>query len=339
MPIVQQSATGPVVQGRGMNAFTLRELVKRRSPGYDDSEYLSEVNAAYFDVWNELVQIDEMFFTYTSSVTVTSPSDTFDLIGNIYGNLGAQLPRMAKIHRIRIAPGGGSVFLPVYPRAVTGSDYIWAPALNVASAQPPFFYTLMGIGTLKFNKSIPNNSVIEIMYTYHPLDMQIVTTGTITSSTTTVTGVTTTFTQMVPVDIPTDLPNSGSASETQIMAEIIAQGIAYRVTSITSDTVLTTATAISPALGSASQYILATVPAIPSAHHRVVADIATRNILSTPGDDDRFQEWAQIADNSMQRMRETTIRRQTQLDLQRGSRAQEGTAQMRNKTPRNQQER
>ena len=85
-----------------------------------------------------------------------------------------------------------------------------------------------------------------------------------------------------------------------------------RVKAITSNTVLTTANAIAPALSASSPYVLATLPEVPREHIRVIAAIALRNMYSVAGDDSRVAEWTAIAASNMQMMKDSLMERQGQ---------------------------
>jgi hypothetical protein len=158
-------------------------------------------------------------------------------------------------------------------------------------------------------------STIEVTYTFWPLGLTYLSNGTVQSSGTAVTGTGTNFTNMVQPDFSGSLPNVQGQEE--IQAEFICNGQlptggqVYRVTKITSDTALATATAISPALSASSPYVLATLPEIPREHIRVIASVAMQKMYSIDGDDTRSSEWAAIATSNMQMMKDSLIERQS----------------------------
>jgi hypothetical protein len=149
-----------------------------------------------------------------------------------------------------------------------------------------------------------------VAYNFIWMPLVILTGGNITSTGTAVAGTNTSFTQVAPPDYQAALP--GNDQDTDIGLEIIdPNGLTYRVGTIASDTALTLLTAPNPALA-ASAYTLATVPDIPDGHHDVIATIATRNFMSTPGNDPRFSTWAGLAEQQKDAMRDTIMTRQRQ---------------------------
>ena len=104
-------------------------------------------------------------------------------------------------------------------------------------------------------------------------------------------------------------------AQEEIIAELVCNpavttgGQIYRVPKITSDTTLTTATAVAPAL-TAGIYALATVPEIPREHIRVIASIALASMYSVAGDDARVSEWTAKSTQNMQMMKDALIERQ-----------------------------
>ncbi len=290
------------------------ELVKRRVPGYEDVEYLSEVNAAYNEVWQEVMQIDELYFSDVQTLTVTAEGDTFDFVNNIYANLGFAIPRMHQIHRVRVQLPGTNQMHAAVPTHLNSPDFVGIQRNTDRSpySGPPFFYVPFGIGGVQFARKLPVNSKIEVFFTFGMVDLVLLDKGQVTSSGTAVTGADTFFTKVVSPELAAALPSQTQPSESQIEAEIIVAGVAYHVSEITNDTLLKTASAITPGLGQAQDYILALVPELPHYAHRTIADIATRNILSTPGDDPRFGEWAAIAGASLLRLKNTLQERQRQ---------------------------
>ena len=306
---------------RGMNAFAIRELVKRRVVGYDDTEYLSEINDAYKDVWEEIQQVDELFFSDTVLFTTTAQSDTFDLVFNMYGNLGGSIPRLHQIHRIRVGMpsgvGGSGNLLSASPRHPNDTEFLArSQQQNQAPiTTAPFLYVPFGEGSLKFAQPLPVGTQIEVWYTFSLIDLQILYQGTVSTSGVTVTGNGTLFTQLVPPDLQAALP-SGTLTESMIEADIIIQGQNFRVASITSDTALTTA--VAPPAVSGVAYILASTPELPASEHRTIATIATRNMFVTPDNDPRFATFAALSERSIQRMKNTIMQRQRQENPKKG---------------------
>jgi hypothetical protein len=306
-----------VIVGRGQNAYQLRELVKRRCPGYDDSEYLSELNSGYKEVWEGIQQLDENYFADFINLTTQIQTDTFYFFENLNGALNTTIPRLVQLHRIRVqfptSSGNSGTWYPCWPRDINDRDVIAASQQTnpTAVTNPPVRYTPFGIAGIKLDRPVPVGTIFEVFYTFGMLDLQIVNDGTIASSGTAVTGTSSKFTQLVAPDVLTELPNSTSPKESQIQAELIVGGQVYRVTNIQDDTHLTTATAISPAASGAA-YFLASMPELPAYEARVIADIATRNIFTTPADDPRFASWFKIAENAVQGMKNSLIARQRQ---------------------------
>ncbi len=299
-----------------MNALQLRDELKRRVPGYTNGEYLAELNRALNDVFNEIAQLDNYYYTRRVVLTLTAQADVLDLIHNSAANYSPSSPihpRIYQIQRLRVRPNAQEIWLPAKPRPLNHPDLLARsqqdPAVALPQDFPPYYYTLLGKGMLRFAAPLPAGSQIEIVYSFGELDMAILENGTVSSSGTTVTGTNTTFTHLLPPDLQALLPDGTFNDEQTIEAELVVAGRPYRVTDIASDTSLTTAVAISPA-ASGSAYALATVPAgVPEVHHDVILDIATRNMLSTPAEDDRFMEWAAIARSAVDQMKNTLLER------------------------------
>lgn len=300
-----------------MNAFSLRELVKRRVPGYDDTEYLSEINDVYEEVWQEIQQLDEMYFADIAVVTTTSQSDLFDLVWNMYGNLSSSLPRLHQIHRIRIKQPGDVNFQPVSWSHANAPEYMGRQTQTNQPAQttPPYYVAAFGEGSIKFAQPLPVNVQLEIWYTFKCLDLQILNAGSVSVSGNVVTGQGTFFTQLVPADMQQYLP-SPPLVEVMIEADITINGQTYRVNEVDGDTQLLTDVA-PPVLSNAS-YVLSGVPEFPPSIHRLIATLATRNILTTPAEDERFGIWAARAEQMKAIMKNTMIQRQRQEPPKKG---------------------
>lgn len=316
MPIVQSSMISAPGIGRGLNAFSLVELVKRRIPGFQDWEYMSEVNAAYNEVWEELMQLDELFFSDFQTVTTTgSASDTFDLVTNIYGNLNNRVERIHQISRIRIQLPSTGNMVPADPRDINDPIFLAQAQQQpvVSYSAGPFYYATFGENSVRFSRPLPTGSLIEVAFTYSMIDLAMSSVGLLSNTALVVTGTNTQFTSLVPPEMTLALPNVTTPSESQIGLELVVQGKVYRVTEVTSDTAAKTVTAITPTAAS-SQFILASVPELPPYGHRAISVVATRNFLTTPAEDDRFQEWAILAAAEIQRMKNTFIQRQRQAN-------------------------
>ncbi len=302
-----------------MNAFTLKELVKRRVPGYDDTEYLSEINDVYEEIWGEIQQIDEMYFADINILTTTQQTDTFDLVWNMYGSLDSSLPRLHQIHRIRIqqpqiAQNVVQGFQPVSWTHPSDPEYMGRQTQPTGPRTTPSYPVVpFGNGSLKFAEPLPVGCQLEVWYTFKVLDLQILSQGAITTNGNQVIGSGTNFTQLVPADLLAYLPGFGNnAAEAQVGAEIIIFGQAFRVTQILNDTTLTCEIVPLPITAQPVPYILASVPDFPPSLHRMIATLATRNILTTPAEDERFATWAAMSQQSVERMKNTLIQRQRQ---------------------------
>jgi hypothetical protein len=156
--------------------------------------------------------------------------------------------------------------------------------------------------------------VIEILYTFWPIQLNLQMSngnGTVSSTGTAVTGSGSTFTALLQPDFQAYLPTTAIAQE-QIQAELVCNNNQiYRVSQINGDTSLATANAIAPALVAGSQYALATLPEIPREHIRVIASVATAKMYSLAADDERSKEWTGIAASNMQMMKDSLIERQS----------------------------
>lgn len=304
-----------------MNAWTLKEIVKQRVPGFTDAEYLREVNDAYRTLWEEVTKLDDSYFTAKSVVTVAAQSDTFDLRWNQNGNLVAAVgPRFYQINRLRVQQSTGNNWMAANPRHWNSPDVLAAEqdATQPVSVVPPYIYQVYSDGSLQFARPLPANTQIEVVYNFHWLPLVILNVGSISSTGAVVTGVATTFTQLLGPDYQAALP--GANQDFEVYAELIpdspslattALPKSYLVKSVASDTSLTTFNALSPA-SAGGPYQLASVPDIPDTHHFAIASIATRNIMSTPAQDPRLPTWAQIAERDIESLKDTIMKRQRQ---------------------------
>lgn len=301
-----------------MNAVSLVARVKRRIPGYTDYEYLDEVNAAYKETWDYILQLDDSYFTDIKTLTVNTQAQEFDFLYNSNGNLsGPASNRYFQIDRIRILQPGDTNWIPASPRGWNDPEMLAMAEQTpqTASTVSPYIYNPFAKGSVLFARPLPVGAQIEIVYSFRFLELQMLSNGTVTSSGASVTGTSTTFTQIVGADNQLALP--GTDQDTDIGIELILGGNQnYRVKTLTTNTALTTINAVSPAVSTAT-YQLATVPDIPDGHHNVISTIATRNFMSTPGDDARFSEWASLAKIELDSMRDSIMTRQRQMPAQR----------------------
>ena len=301
------------------NAFGLYQYLAQRLPGYDISEYLRELNSAYIHVWEEVTKLKNNYFTNITTVSVTKPQFQYDFMFNADGALSAAVStRLYQITRIRVLPPGAQVFQGTEPTTPNRPDLLGLNAnINASPALTgPYRWWQSGRNQVNWGLPLAIGTQIEVTYTFWPISLAILANGTVSSSGTTVTGASTNFTNIVQPDFQNDLPLTQAQEE--IQAEFVCNpslplgGQIYRVTTITSDTNLTTKTAISPVLGNASPYVLATLPEIPREHIRVIAALAMQKMYSVDGDDSRSTEWMEISANNMQMMKDALIERQGQ---------------------------
>jgi hypothetical protein len=301
------------------NALGLAQYLAQRLPGYDISEYLRELNSAYIHVWEEVTKLKNQYFTNIVTVTVANPQFQYDLMFNQDGGLSAPVSsRLYQITRIRVQPPAGGLFQATVALQPNNPDFIAVSANPVSSASQsgPYYWYLGGRNQLNWALPLAIGTKIEVTYTFWPISLSILSNGAVTSSGNVVTGNTTTFTQIVQPDFQAALPNLQGQEE--IQAELICNptvtqgGQIYRVTKIVSDTVINTATAVSPALGLNAPYVLATLPEIPREHIRVIASGAMQKMYSVAGDDARSAEWTGIAGQNMQMMKDALMERQGQ---------------------------
>jgi len=303
-----------------LNAISLIKRVSRRLPGYDPSEYLDELNTAYKEVWDKILQLDDSYFTDIKIVTVTTAASEFDFLYNSNGFLsGAISPRYFQIDRIRILQPGDVNWFIATPSGWNTPQLLGQQQLTPQQNAlfPPYRYNLFAKGSIKFGNPFPVGTQIEVIYTFNFIELSYLFNGTITvtNNTAAVTGASTNFTQLIGPDFQQGLP--GNDQDTDIGVELVLQNNqTYRVKAITSDTALTTITNISPAQ-SAATYNLAMVPDVPDGHHNVISTIATRNIMSTPGNDPRFSVWAGLAEKEFESMADSIMTRQRQMPAQR----------------------
>lgn len=315
MPVVQ---TVSPLKSPPSNAYGLVQYLSQRLPGYDPSEHLRELNSGYVHVWEEITKLKNHYFTNIKTVTVAKAQFNYDLQFNADGGLNAPLsPRLYQITKIRVQPPAGGLFQSTRALTPNEPDFlsISANATGSPSQTGPYYWYLSGRGQLNWGLPLAVGTTLEITYTFFLVNMTFLQGGTVSSSGNTVTGNGTAFTAMVPPDFQAYLPTSGGQEE--IQAELICNptsaqgGQVYRVTAISSDTSLTTATAISPALPAGSAYVLATLPEIPREHIRVIASIALTSMYSVAGDDARVSEWTAKSATNLQLMKDALIERQS----------------------------
>lgn len=315
MPVLQ---TTSLSSGPG-NAFGLVQYLQQRIPGYDPSEYLREVKSAYVHVWEEISKLKNNYFTNIKNVTVLKQQNTFDLMFNADSGLNSILSqRLYQITRVRVQPQGTGPFIPA--RFVFPNDVGYVGLASNVTASPtntsPFLCYMQGRNTLFFAIALAINTVLEITYTFFPVELTYLNMGTISSSGTAVTGNGTFFTQIVGADFQSSLPSVQGQEE--VLADLVCSpgtsgsSQTYQVKTITSDTAITTINAISPVLTASSQYVLAAVPEIPRAHIRVIGAIAMEKMYSVAGDDARVGEWAAIAEKDILMMKDSLEQRQSQ---------------------------
>lgn len=300
-----------------MNALSLVQRVQRRNPSYDQSEYLDETNAAYKEVWDYILQLEDSYFTDIKIVTVTTQGTEFDFLANFNANLSGPVSlRAFQIDRIRILQSGDTNWVKARPRSWNDDDFQAQQQVTpqTATTSGPYYYVLFSKFSCLFAQPLPAGTQIEVVYSFMWMPLAIVFNGTVSSSGTAVTGAGTNFTQVVPPDFQNALP--GNDEDTDIGMEIVlnqgANNQAYRVKAISSDTALTTLTAIAPTIPLLTNYSLCSVPDIPDGHHNVISTIATRNFMSTPGNDSRFSSWAALAEKELDAMRDSIMVRQRQ---------------------------
>lgn len=314
----------PIVdlQSPPTNCFGLYQYLAQRLPGYDPSEYLREINSAYIHVWEEVSKLKNQYFTKTKMVTVLNGQFEYDLINNADGALSSALSnRLYQLTRVRVLPPVGGLIQTSVAMHPNDIDFlsISANLTSPPTGTGPYYYYLTGWGSIRFGLPIQQGSKIEFVYTYWPLALKYLTDGSVSSSSSTVTGAGTAFTQLVQPDFASNLPAASSVDTEQLQAELVCNtGQVYRVTSITSDTQLTTAVPVAPVLSPGSIYAVAAVPEIPREHIRVIGSMAMAKMYDVAGDDARVQEWMAIAASNMQMMKDSLIERQGQNPPKRG---------------------
>lgn len=304
-----------------MNAWDLQNKVSQRVPGYTQSEYLEVCNEAYQELWVLTSTLVSDYFTDQAIVTVAAQAKEFDLRYNTNGKLSAAIhPKIYQIDRIRVLQPGAANWLPGTPRTWTDASRQGSEqdANNPVSTTSPYYYAVFGRGILQFTRPLPVGASIEVIYTTGYFEMAIVSNGTVSNAGTAVTGSGTTFTQLLPPDFLPDYLPSVTNIESDIEAELVvnpgaAGQLNYQVATLSNDTALNLVKTPSPTLSGAA-YALGTVPDIPESHHRLILDIATRNLLAHPAvaNDARFSYWDQKANRGLARYADAVIERQHQ---------------------------
>lgn len=289
-----------------MDAYSLQTLVSQRVPGFSNLDYLRELNAAYAEVWGEVLTVFDLYFTDTETVTVTSSggASILDFQWNANSNLSASVsPLIHKLTKIRVKTE--QTFIPADARDPNDPLFLAHSQRGIsASSDPPFYYYLQGRSLAIFAVPLPQDATVEVTYQYGYVPLVIQASGTITTSgsSTSVTGTNTNFMALVDPDYQgTAVINNPTAN--QIGARIYIQSQPYAVQGISSATALTTRTI--PAAVSGQAYMLASEPVLPSSYHQVIADVATRNLLSVPSEDaGRFAQWAAICQQRIDTMKQ-----------------------------------
>lgn len=296
-----------------MNLYSIWQRVNRRLPGYDPSELYDEINDAYQECWNFILQLDDSYFTDIKTVTITNPGNEIDFLYNSNGNLSSNVSnRYFQIDRIRILQQNDSNWITALPRNWNDPEYLAIAQLTPQQVQTsgPYRYIVFANGSVQFSRPLPAGTQVELVYTFVFLPLNIVANGTITSSGASVTGTSTNFTQLLGADYQAGFP--GNDEDTDVGIELVMPGNqTYRVKTLTSDTALTTLNAINPAVTSVG-YQLAMVPDIPQGHHDVLATVATRNVMARPGADPQLGYWTQRAAQEIDAMRDSIMTRQRQ---------------------------
>lgn len=312
MPVLPLSAQ-IVPSSPPTNCFGLLQYLQQRLPGYDPSEYLREINSAYIHVWEEVAKLKNHYFTNVVAVNVARAQTQYDLMFNADGGLSAPVSaRLYQVTKIRVRPAAGGLFQSTDSVSPNDPDFISLSAngSGTPTQTGPYKWHLFGRNNINWALPLAIGTTIEVTYTFWPLALSYLAQGTVSSSGTLVTGTGTNFTQLVQPDFAASLPNVQGQEEVQ--AELVCNiNQVYRVKVVTSDTALTTATAVSPALPNGGLYFLAATPEIPREHIRVIGSIAMGKMYSVAGDDTRVQEWTAIAAANMQMMKDSLIERQS----------------------------
>jgi len=315
MPVVQQA---PALVSPPTNAFGLVQFIAQRVPGYDFSEYLREINSAYIHVWEEVSKLKNHYFTNIKTVTVAKAQFSYDFMFNADAGLSAPVSsRLYQITRIRVLPPSGGLFQMTRSMTPNDPDFVslGANPTSTPTQTGPYYWWLNGRNNVNWALPLAVNTQLEVTYTFWPLSLAYLFSGSVSSAGAAVTGTNTNFTQLLQPDFQGALPTV--ATQEELQAELIVGGQTggpnqiYRVVTITSDTALTTQTAIAPALAAGSSYVLSALPEIPREHIRVIGSISVAKMYSLAGDDSRVNEWTAISTSNMQMMKDSLIERQS----------------------------
>lgn len=311
MPIVNAL---PALSSPPTNVYGLYQYLAQRLPGYDQSEYVRELNSAYVHVWEEISKLKNHWFSTLQTLTVTKAQSSFDLQYNADSALSGVLSnRLYQLMRVRVMSPSGSLW------QMTKNLSPQEPRFTELSANPqqnpvqtgPYYWYIYGRNNIQFALPLQLGTTIEFFYTFWPIQLNMTAAGSIQSTSSVVNGAGTTFTQLLQPDFQQYQPNVKAPQE--ILAELICNtNQIYAVAQISSDTLLSTLSNISPTLTVGSPFVLATLPEIPREHIRVIASIAMCKMYSVDGDDQRTEEWAAIAASNMQMMKDSLMERQGQ---------------------------
>ncbi len=316
MPILgPQSGAFGGAGGLIRNCFDIMNLVNRRVPGYLAGDVLSAVNDAYHDVWDQITQLDDSYFTSIATVMVAVQAAEFDFAHNENGNLSAPVSnRIFQLDRIRISQLNDTNMYSAEPRSWNDPAFLTQQQVipQISSHTPPYYYIPFSKASVLFARPLPVGTVIEVTFSFSFLELTFTQSGTITNAGTAVAGIGTSFTQLLGPDFLGALPGGGQ--DIEIGVELQVNGRNYEVSTITDDTNLVTRVAITPA-ANASTFVLSAIPDTPDAWARTIADIATRNLFSTNEEDlPQTELWTRIAEESTQRMKDSVQERTRQAN-------------------------
>ncbi|MCB7129464.1 MAG: hypothetical protein J3T61_08005, partial [Candidatus Brocadiales bacterium] len=238
-----------------MNTQTLLELVKRRVTGYQDAEYVSELNDAYIDIWERVLRLDNNWYEATSEVTVSVAQARFDLLFNTDSGLDAIVnPLLHTIQRLRVLSPNVARWDTAIPQHKMQARFLRRQAASpqVARSGGPYYYRMTAKGTIEFAEPLVVDTKIEVMYTYSPVPLKILSAGTVSSAAKVITGTSTFFTDLLEPDLKAQFQTGVADFGLQVEAELVSVARTYRADLITNDTSLTTFVAPSPALSGES---------------------------------------------------------------------------------------
>src|SRR5215831_12970582 len=121
MPVLNQNS----LFSPPTNAFGLAQYLAQRLPGYDNSEYLRELNSAYVHVWEEVTKLKNHYFTNIVTVTVNTAQTQYDLMFNADNALSAPVSaRLYQVTKIRVQPPAGGLIQATQALAPNDPDYL-----------------------------------------------------------------------------------------------------------------------------------------------------------------------------------------------------------------------